>query len=61
MFKFKNSYISLGAIRTKDIGKAIKRALNRNIILDGGGHDMAAGFSLKKNNLDDFKNLLTNS
>ena len=49
---------SARSIPSYNIGKAIKRALNRNIILNGGGHDMAAGFSLKKNKLDDFKKFI---
>ena len=49
---------SARSIPNYNIGKAIKRALNRNIILNGGGHDMAAGFTLKKNVLDNFKKFI---
>ena len=42
---------SARSIPSYNIGKAIKRALNRNIILKGGGHNMAAGFIVKKENL----------
>ena len=41
-----------------NIGKAIKRALDRNIVLNGGGHNMAAGFTLKKNSFDIFKTFI---
>ena len=38
-----------------DVGKIIIKAVSKNILISGGGHKMAAGFSLKKNSLDDFK------
>ena len=38
-----------------NIGRAIKLALDHNIILSGGGHNMAAGLTLKKENLEIFK------
>jgi single-stranded-DNA-specific exonuclease len=40
-----------------NIGKIIKALVDKNIIEKGGGHNMAAGFSIKKENLqllDDF-------
>jgi single-stranded-DNA-specific exonuclease len=40
------------------IGRAIKRSLDNNIIISGGGHNMAAGFTLKKDNLENFKDFL---
>ena len=46
---------SARSVPSYNIGKAIKRALDKNIILSGGGHDMAAGFMLKKNSLNFFK------
>tara|TARA_B100000989_G_scaffold254502_1_gene203202 strand:+ start:409 stop:2103 length:1695 start_codon:yes stop_codon:yes gene_type:complete len=46
---------SARSVPSYNIGKAIKRALDKNIILSGGGHNMAAGFTLKKNSLDFFK------
>ncbi len=49
---------SARSISGYNIGKAIKRALNRNMILNGGGHYMAAGFTLKKNNLNDFRKFI---
>ena len=33
----------------------IKNSLDENIILGGGGHNMAAGFTLKKENLKTFE------
>ena len=41
-----------------NIGKAIKNSLDKNIIINGGGHGMAAGFSLKKEKLSDFINFI---
>jgi single-stranded-DNA-specific exonuclease len=38
-----------------NIGRAIKNSLDNNIIIGGGGHGMAAGFTLKKNNLKKFE------
>ena len=37
-----------------DIGVAIKNSLDSKIIISGGGHKMAAGFTLTKNNLNKF-------
>jgi single-stranded-DNA-specific exonuclease len=37
-----------------DIGVAIKNSLDSKIIVSGGGHKMAAGFTLTKNNLNKF-------
>ena len=31
-----------------NIGRAIKNSLDNDLILGGGGHNMAAGFTLKK-------------
>ena len=42
-----------------DIGLVIKNAFDKKLIVKGGGHKMAAGFTIKKNNLnklDDFVN-----
>ena len=41
-----------------NIGRAIKNSLDKKLIISGGGHDMAAGFSLKKNNLKDFEEFI---
>ena len=37
-----------------DIGIAIKNSLDSKLIISGGGHKMAAGFTLTKNNLNKF-------
>ena len=42
-----------------DIGKSIKNSLDENIILNGGGHNMAAGFTLKEENLTKFKKFMS--
>ncbi len=42
---------SARSISYYNIGKVIKNLFDNNIILNGGGHNMAAGFSLKKANL----------
>ena len=49
---------SARSIENYNIGKAIKNLRDKDIILNGGGHNMAAGFTLKKNNFDDFKRLI---
>ena len=41
-----------------NIGKGIKNLLDENIIINGGGHNMAAGFSLKKENFNNFKKFI---
>ena len=41
-----------------NIGRAIKNSLDKEIIIGGGGHNMAAGFTLKKNNLKNFENFI---
>ncbi len=63
-----NNLLKASARSTKNynIGKIIKLLIDKNIIENGGGHNMAAGFSIKKKNLnllDDFvqKDYLTNN
>ncbi len=41
-----------------DIGSAITKCKQSKLIINGGGHPMAGGFSLKYNQLDAFKNEL---
>ena len=43
-----------------DIGLAITKCKQLNLIIKGGGHPMAGGFSLENQNLDFFKNELIN-
>jgi len=43
-----------------NIGKAIKNALSKNIIINGGGHLAAAGFTLHKNYLKNFEDFIYN-
>ncbi len=38
-----------------NIGRVMKNLLNENIIISGGGHNMAAGFTLEKSNLKIFE------
>ena len=38
-----------------NIGKFIKQGIDKGIILDGGGHNLAAGFSIKKGKINEFK------
>ena len=50
---------SARSIYNYNIGRVIKNLLDRKIIIGGGGHNMAAGFTLKKGNLKSFeKNIL---
>jgi len=46
---------SARSIYNYNIGRVIKKLLDKNIIIGGGGHNMAAGFTLYKNNLKDFE------
>ena len=41
-----------------DIGKFINTALKKDLIISGGGHNLAAGIILKKQNIKKFKNFL---
>ena len=42
-----------------NIGRCIKNALDNDIIISGGGHNMAAGFTLKRENLKIFKDFIS--
>ena len=46
---------SARSISNYNIGRVIKNSLDKKIVLVGGGHNMAAGFTLNKNNLKDFE------
>ena len=46
---------SARSINNYNIGKVIKNSYDEKLIISGGGHKMAAGFTLKKNNLLKFK------
>ena len=41
-----------------NIGRVIKKAVDKNIIIAGGGHNMAAGFMLKNNNLKNLEDFI---
>ena len=41
-----------------NIGSIINNAVTKKILVNGGGHDMAAGFSLYKKDFNKFKNFL---
>ena len=45
---------SARSVYNYNIGRVIKNLLDRNIIIAGGGHNMAAGFTLNKENLEIF-------
>ncbi len=49
---------SARSIYNYNIGRVIKNSLDQCIILKGGGHNMAAGFTLNKANLKDFENYI---
>ncbi len=49
---------SARSIYKYNLGRVIKQSLDRNLIINGGGHNMAAGFSLKKENLSNFKSFV---
>ena len=41
-----------------NIGKLIKNAIDNKILENGGGHNLAAGFTLKKRNINKFKKFI---
>ena len=43
-----------------NIGKYINQAIQKKIILDGGGHNLAAGFTIRKNRINEFKLFINN-
>ena len=51
---------SARSIYDYNIGRAIKNLLDNNIILSGGGHNMAAGFTLMKSKLNIFEDFILN-
>ena len=57
-----NNFLKASARSTSsfNIGILIKSLLDKNIINKGGGHNMAAGFSMRKNNLKLLDNFIQN-
>jgi len=49
---------SARSIYSYNIGRVIKNSLDQGMILKGGGHNMAAGFTLNKAKLKDFENYI---
>ena len=49
---------SARSIYNYNIGRVIKNSLDQDMILNGGGHNMAAGFTLNKVKLKDFENYI---
>ena len=49
---------SARSVYNYNIGRAIKNSLDNNITIGGGGHNMAAGFTLEKNKLKNFENFI---
>ena len=49
---------SARSVYNYNIGRVIKNSLDNNIIIGGGGHNMAAGFTLEKNKLKIFENFI---
>ena len=47
---------SARSVYNYNIGRVIKNSLDQGIILNGGGHNMAAGFTLNKKNFKNFEN-----
>ena len=47
---------SARSIYNYNIGRVIKNSLDKELIIGGGGHNMAAGFTLNKENLKNFEN-----
>ena len=49
---------SARSIYNYNIGRTIKNLLDKDIIINGGGHSMAAGFTLEKFNLKNFEKFI---
>ena len=49
---------SARSVYNYNIGHVIKKSLDQGLILNGGGHNMAAGFILLKENLRNFENYI---
>ena len=49
---------SARSVYNYNIGRVIKNSLDQKIILNGGGHNMAAGFTLNKEKLKNFENYI---
>jgi len=49
---------SARSVYNYNIGRVIKNSLDKDIIIGGGGHNMAAGFTLDKKNLKSFENYI---
>jgi single-stranded-DNA-specific exonuclease len=49
---------SVRSVYSYNIGRVIKNSLDKDIIINGGGHNMAAGFTLNKNKLKTFENYI---
>jgi single-stranded-DNA-specific exonuclease len=49
---------SARSVYNYNIGRVIKNLLDKDIIIGGGGHNMAAGFILLKENLRNFENYI---
>jgi len=49
---------SARSVSDYNIGRVIKNSLDQGMILNGGGHNMAAGFTLNKDNLKDLENYI---
>ena len=49
---------SARSVLNYNIGRVIKNSLDLNIIINGGGHNAAAGFTLQKSNLKKFESFI---
>ena len=49
---------SARSVYNYNIGRVIKKLLDKHIILNGGGHNMAAGFTLNKDNIKVFEDYI---
>ena len=49
---------SARSVYNYNIGRVIKNSIDQKLILNGGGHNMAAGFTLNKEKLKDFENYI---
>ena len=49
---------SARSVYNYNIGRLVKNLIDKNILITGGGHNMAAGFTLEENKLKNFENFV---
>jgi len=59
--KIGNNYkASARSTKNFNIGMNIKKCIDNNLLINGGGHNLAAGFTIKRSKFNDFKTYINN-